>query len=72
MDGGKLPDPFCIKDGWIGEKEGMRLWPPTLLVDIKDFLGEKIGARLLQDYKERKAYSYFEAGLLGLNINACQ
>ena len=63
-DGKKaLVDPFSLTNGWVGEKEGMKSWPPTMYFDIGNFLGVKnLESRLLQDYKEGKAYSYFQAG----------
>ena len=58
-----LPDPATLTQGWIGEKDGMKLWPPTMYFDICNFLGVKdMDKRLLADYKEGKAYSYFQAG----------
>lgn len=67
-DEGQLPDPFgTLENSWIGEKEGMKLWPPTMIQDISVYLCnhdveiEKVSLskRLLTDYKEQKAYSYF-------------
>ena len=26
---GVRPDPFTLQDGWLGESEGMRYWPPV-------------------------------------------
>lgn len=58
-----LPDPFSLDKGWVGEMEGMKLWPPTMYADICNHLGvQRMDKRLLQDYKEGKAYSYFQAG----------
>ena len=65
----QLPDPLQLT-GWIGEKEGMKMWPPTMYFDICNFLGktaEDMGQRLLQDYKEGKAYAYFQAGISSYN-----
>lgn len=62
---GKVPDPLEIKDGWIGENEGVHKWPPIMSVDITAYLlpqpNQDIGKRLLNDYKEGKGYSYFES-----------
>ena len=72
-DDGVLPDPLHdLRDGWVGESEGRAMWPPTMYHHISDYLdNEKFGlrrkelrARLLTDYKEGKAYSYFASGWL--------
>lgn len=70
---GALPDPmFDLKDGWLVESEGCSKWPPTMYHDICEYLDdEKLGLerkelrrRLMTDYKEGKAYSYFSSGWL--------
>lgn len=33
-----LPDPLSLKDGWLGENNGLTLWPPIILSDITIFL----------------------------------
>ena len=66
---GYLPDPYDLS-GWLSEKEGIYLWPPTMYFDISDFLSDKapgdmdLKKRLMTDYKEGKAYSYFSSGWL--------
>ena len=43
----------------------MTLWPPTMLSEISKFLlsedRRQMGQRVLGDYKEGKAYSYFDS-----------
>lgn len=66
-----LPDPMSeLKDGWLGESQGLICWPPTSIVELSNHLGRYDEAnqpatsqksRLLSDYKEGKAYSYFDA-----------
>jgi len=67
-DGTQLPDPFTIPASqWIDEKAGMKHWPPIMIQDISVFVQmhdtvvDKIALskRLLSDYKDQKAYSYF-------------
>ena len=59
----QLPNPDTLKEGWLGEDRGLKLWPPIVLTDIRDYLGvDKIDKRVLQDYKERKGFSYFDSG----------
>ena len=65
--GQQLPDPFTIDETyWEGEENGMTKWPPIYQLQIAEFLlsgedGTTLGKRLLGDYKEGKAYSYFDA-----------
>ncbi|XP_032894924.1 uncharacterized protein LOC116984708 [Amblyraja radiata] len=66
-----LPDPMSeLKDGWLGESQGLNCWPPTSIVELSNHLASYDEAnqpapsqksRLLSDYKEGKAYSYFDA-----------
>lgn len=66
----KIPDPLTLKDGWLTEQTGISKWPPIFQVHIAEFIliGEQgktdISKRLLSDYKEGKAYSYFTSGWL--------
>ena len=67
---GTLPDPMTLNDGWVGEKNGMVLWPPIFLSDItmylmKDHPGNDVSLqrRLLNEYKEG-AYRLYEGGWL--------
>lgn len=63
--GVKLPDPFHLQ-GWEEEKTGVHKWPPIMSVDIATYIcrlnTNDFTKRLLSDYKEGKAYSYFESG----------
>lgn len=68
-DEGYLPDPLKLNDGWLGEAEGMRLWPPTMYSDICNYLvlnGDysTLRGKLMKDYKQGKAYSYFASNWL--------
>jgi hypothetical protein len=58
-----------MSEGWVSESAGMQRWPPTMYHDICDYLFAKVGdqrrdlkQRLMTDYKEGKAYSYFTSG----------
>lgn len=50
-------------NGWIGEKDGMTLWPSIYIIDISDYLKTnsrtELTQRLVNEYKEGKAYRYF-------------
>lgn len=68
---GILPDPDGLKDCWLTEGEGITTWPPIYLSDITIFLmqehpGKEVNLhkRVLNEYKEGKAYRLFEAGWL--------
>lgn len=62
---GKLPNPTDLK-GWINEEQGLSSWPPTMAFDIGKYLlsvdNVPLRNRLMSDYKEGKAYSYFASG----------
>ncbi|XP_070561234.1 uncharacterized protein [Ptychodera flava] len=66
---GQLPNPLLIKDGWVGESEGgVKKWPPIYFNDICQFVmvdhpGRNVDftKRMLNEYKEGKAYRYFQA-----------
>ena len=63
----KLPDPLTeLDDDWMSETDGMRMWPPTMYWDICNFLGFSatgdLTKRLMSDYKDGKAYSYYASG----------
>lgn len=67
-DEGYLPDPLKL-DGWLGETDGMKLWPPTMYSDICNYLvlhGDftTLRGKLMKDYKQGKAYSYFASSWL--------
>ncbi|XP_030845477.1 uncharacterized protein LOC105436450 isoform X2 [Strongylocentrotus purpuratus] len=64
-----FPDPMSeLDDGWIGEQRGMQYWPPTMYRDICMYLLNKdpasLEGRIMKDYKEGKAYSYFASSWL--------
>ena len=65
--GEQLPDPFTeLEDNKIGEEKGVEKWPPILQIQIAEFIltaeqGSDLGKRLLSDYKEGKAFSYFDS-----------
>ena len=70
-DGARLPDPESLKDGWKSEDSSITSWPPIYLSDITIFLmGDHPGKdvvlheRLLNEYKEGKAYRLYESGFL--------
>ena len=66
-NGEQLPDLFTeLKDNWISEEKGVEKWPLTLQMQIAEFIltAEQVsdlGKRLLSDYKEGKAFSYFDS-----------
>jgi len=68
---GDQPHPDSLTDGWLDEDQGMSLWPPTMIQDIAVFLDRHSPARersfterLLSDYKEQKAFSYFASNFI--------
>ncbi|XP_070579493.1 uncharacterized protein [Ptychodera flava] len=71
-DDGDFPDPIKLDQGWETEDTGMSKWPPTFLADISDYLRKHetdiesagLRKRLLRDYKEGKAFSYFSSQFL--------
>ena len=72
-DEGRLPDPFYeLEKGWKTEAESINTWPPTVIQDISVYLNKNdtvtgkvsLSKRLLCDYKEQKAYSYFTSKFL--------
>lgn len=70
-EGTNLPDPSSLKDGWQDEKSGITSWPPTNLSDITIYLMEDhpgkdidLKKRVLNEYKEGKAYRLFDSGFL--------
>ena len=55
-----------LKDNWIGEEKGVEKWPPILQIQIAEFIltaeqGSDLCKHLLSDYKEGKAFSYFDS-----------
>ena len=70
---GILPDPFHdLPTGWLSETNGIMHWPSTSMRYISNYLRKHEGVlqkvslskRLLSDYKDQKAYSYFTSGFL--------
>ena len=70
VEGQALPDPYeelKSSDKWLTEGNGLKLWPPVYLQDISDYLSlhnhdletASLRERLLRDYKDQKAYSFF-------------
>lgn len=67
LDGTVSPDPFSIKSGWIGETaNGLSKWPSLYFHDIAEYLKSKSSGnlmnRLVNEYKEGKAYRYYSCG----------
>ncbi|XP_071502619.1 uncharacterized protein [Diadema antillarum] len=62
---GKLPDPQELQD-WESESDSITKWPPTMTFEICNFLQSiddiPLWKRLISDYKDQKAYSYFASG----------
>lgn len=69
-DGENLPDPLKIPTvKWVGELAGVSRWPPTMYYDIGEYILQHVsdrdlGRRLMSDYKEGKAFSYYKSGWL--------
>lgn len=67
FEGFQLPDPFSLSSGWLDEDVGIKKWPPIFQLHIAEFLltaeqsQTALKKRLLSDYKEGKAYSYFDS-----------
>ena len=68
---GSLLDPLLLKDGWLGERDSITSWPPIFLSDITMFLmanhpGKDVNfhERILNEYKEGKAYRLYDSGWL--------
>ena len=38
VDDTVIPDPNCLKSGWLGEVDGARLWPCVVSTDLFNFL----------------------------------
>ena len=65
-----IPDPLFLK-GWASEQSGITQWPPTIYFDIAEYLSTAphssicdLKKRLMTDYKEGEAYSYFDSKFL--------
>ena len=70
-NGTSVPDSLTLKDGWVKESESMTSWPPIYPSDITLFLmsdhpGKDVDfhKRVLNEYKEGKAYRLFDSGWL--------
>ena len=64
VDNKNLQDPLDIKSGWVGEEDGIKLWPQLYSTDITRFYGDvlnkkNIVQRVECEYKQGKAYRYF-------------
>ena len=74
-DLGQVPDPKSL-DNWENEITAMNKWPPTMIQDIGIYLtkmetfregpsarGDQVTfrERIMSDYKDQKAYSYFSS-----------
>ena len=64
------PDPLFL-NVWLSERSGITLWLPTIYFDIAEYLYSApkssicdLKKRLMTDYKEGKAYSYFDSKFL--------
>ena len=69
-NGSSLPDPSTLKD-WLRESDAITSWPPIFLNDIILFLIEDhpgkdvaLHERVLNEYKDGKAYRLYESGWL--------
>ncbi len=67
---GRVPDPRSLDQGWESERDSTEKWPPTMIQDIGVYLarlepfrkeGVSFSDRMLSDYKDQKAYSYFSS-----------
>ena len=68
LDSQVIPDPNHLVSGWLSEDDGIYFWPCILYADIFNFLTfnpSELGSTDLNDYKNSKAYSYFNRGWLG-------
>ena len=68
-DNKNLQDPLDIKNGWVGEENGIKLWPQLHLTDITRFYGDvldkkNIVQRTECEYKQGKAYRYFTGNFI--------
>ena len=65
-NGSSLPDPSTLKD-WLRESDAITSWPAIFLSDITVFLKDDhpgkdvaLHERVLNEYKEGKAYRLYE------------
>ena len=60
-----IPDPNYLVSGWLSEDDGICFWSCVFYADIFNFLTFKpndLCITDLDDYKQSKAYSYFQCG----------
>ena len=65
LDETLIPDPNYLVSGWLSEDDGICFWSCVLYADIFNFLTFKpndLCSTDLNDYKQSKAYSYFQCG----------
>ena len=65
-NGCTLPDPLKeLSSGWESEENGISKWPRCMYFDIAHYLIDNVETslrtRLMSDYKEGNAYSYFDS-----------
>ena len=60
LDSQVIPDPNHLVSGWLCEVDGIYFWPCILYADIFNFLTFNPS-----EFKNSKAYSYFNRGCLG-------
>ena len=63
-----LSDPVNLLSGWLREEEGIHFWPFKAYPDIFNYLTfnpSEFSSPDLNNYKNSKAYSYFNRGWLG-------
>ena len=68
LDSQVIPDPNHLVSWWLSADDGICFWPFILYADIFNFLTfnpSGFGSTDLNDYKNSKAYSYFNRGWLG-------
>ncbi|KAJ8043561.1 hypothetical protein HOLleu_10706 [Holothuria leucospilota] len=70
---GKLPDPASLQN-WMSEGDGITSWLPTMALDIGKYFQSldniPLKNKLMSDYKDGKAYSYFASGWVKIFYHA--
>ena len=46
VDSKNLEDPLYINKGWVGEENGIKLWPKLYLMDITRFYGDVLDKKI--------------------------
>ena len=62
-----LPDPYYSTSGWLREDEDIPYWPFLTYLDIYKYLNfnpNELSSSDLNDFKNSKAYTYFNRGWL--------